>query len=280
MTTTPVTPPPSAAAKTSAADYRDEWVKMRNAGHSYREIAQASGYSHEMVRMAIGATTESRVNIYAQKRADKRAELRAWLEANGPVARSVFFDHFGINGRQFLYFTREDPTFPLHLVLLDARPTDTAQSFTDEQVFASMRQAWADVQAHKPRARGLSHVLYERHREPDQPSSARIIGRYNTWSHACELADIPSGDAFRPAATYSTAWDVDALLDAVNRYLDDCAEKGVKATYTLYDNYQREHDDMPSGTTVRLRLKAEGHGTWPSIVAAARAHASAAIPAT
>jgi hypothetical protein len=244
---------------------------MRQAGHSYRAIGEKFGFSHEMVRQTIGADTATRVNIYAQKRAERRAELRAWLEANGPVARSVFFDHFGINGRQFIYFTREDETFPTHLVLLDSRPTDAAQSFSDEDVFDAMRQAWADVQAHKPLARGLSHVLYERHREPDQPSSARIIGRYDTWSRACQLAEIPSGDAYRPTASYSTAWTTDALLDAVTRYLADCAAAERKPTYTGYDQYQREHDDLPSGTTVRLRLKAEGFATWPAIVAAAKA---------
>jgi hypothetical protein len=277
--TTPTLPAP-AAPRAQAEDHRDEWVTMRNAGHSYRAIGDKYGFSHEMVRQVIGAKEGVRVNIYAQKRAERRAELREWLEANGPVARSVFFDHFGINGRQLIYFTREDPTFPMHLVLLDSRPTEAAQSFTDDQVFSAMRQAWESVQHSKPKARGLSHVLYERHRHNDQPSSARIIGRYETWSKACELAQIPSGDAYRPAATYSTAWTADALLDAVARYLADCAAHNRKPTYTAYDVYQREHDDLPSGTTVRLRLKAEGLATWPAIVEAARSHAAATPPAS
>jgi hypothetical protein len=268
-TTTPTTAP-----RAQAEDHRDEWITLRQAGHSYRQIGEKFGFSHEMVRQTIGADSGTRINIYAQKRAERRAELRTWLEANGPVARSVLFDHFGINGRQLIYFTREDDTFPLHLILLDSRPTEAAQSFSDDDVFSAMRQAWHDVQAHKPLARGLSHVLYERHREPDQPSSARIIGRYDTWSKACALAEIPSGDAYRPAATYSTAWTAAALLDAVARYLADCAEHNAKPTYTRYDQYQREHDDLPSGTTVRLRLKGEGLATWPAIVAAARARAS------
>lgn len=271
MTTTPTTSPPRALAE----DYRDEWITLRNAGHSYRAIGDKYGFSHEMVRQTIGASAETRVNIYAQKRADKRAEIRTWLEANGPVARSVLFDHFNINGRQFIYYTREDESFPTHLVLLDSRPTEAAQSFSDDEVFSAMRTAWTDVQEKKPLARGLSHVLYERHRASDQPSSARIIGRYETWSKACELAQIPSGDAYRPAATYSTAWTVDALLDAVARYLAHCAEHGRKSTYTHYDEFQRAHDDLPSGTTVRLRLKAEGYATWPAIVAAARSRPAA-----
>lgn len=266
--TTPTTAP---TARGQAEDHRDEWVRLRRAGHSYRSIGESFGFSHEMVRQTIADEPGTKISIYAQKRAEMREKLRDWLNDNGPVARSVLFDHFGINGRQFIYYTREDPDFPAHLVLLDSRPTDAAQSFTDEEVFEAMRAAWADVQAHKPAARGLSHVLYERHRAADQPSSARIIGRFTTWTDACRLASIPSGDAYRPAATYSTAWDASALLDAVRRYLDDCAENNRKATYTGYDAFQRNHDDLPSGTTVRLRLKSEGLGTWPAIVSAARA---------
>lgn len=277
MTTTaaPAAPVPP---RGQAEAHRAEWLRLRQGGASYREIGQRFGFSHEMVRQVIGSEAGTRINIYAQKRAEKRAELRKWLEENGPVARSILFDHFGLNGRQFLYFTQEDETFPTHLVLLDARPTDAAQSFTDEEVFDAMRQAWVDVKAHKPAARGLSHVLYERHRAADQPSSARIIGRYSTWSEACKLADIPSGEAYRPTATYSTAWKAQDLLDAVARYLADCAEHSRKPTYTGYDVFQREHEDLPSGTTVRLRLKAEGFPTWPTIVAAARQRP--AVPAT
>jgi hypothetical protein len=273
MSTPTVAPPTTPTARGAAEDNRDEWIRLRKAGHSYRQIGEKFGFSHEMVRQIIGSEAGTRINIYAQKRAEMREKLRDWLNENGPVARSELFDHFGINGRQFLYYTREDETFPEHLVLLDARPTEAAQSFSDDEVFDSMRAAWADVQAHKPLARGLSHVLYERHRSPEQPSSARIIGRYLTWAKACALAEIPSGDAYRPTATYSTAWTADALLDAVGRYLEDCAADSRKPTYTGYDVFQRDHDDLPSGTTVRLRLKGEGHPTWPSIVAAAREHA-------
>jgi hypothetical protein len=258
-------------ADAPAEDYREEWIAKRLSGFSYRQIGEEYGFSHEMVRLIIGDDARVSSERPATARRNALAEkIREYLEAEGPVPRDELIARFGINNRQLIYIASHDPSFPKHLIILARR--DTSEQYSDEDLHAAMQRAWAAVREARPGVEGLSHVLYDAYRDvATDPSPARIIGRYFTWNRACEAAGIPDGGMRRGRTSYSTAWTDAEILAAVRRFVADMTAAGKRSTYGRFDVWQRDHDDAPSGTTVRNRMKRAGLVTWPDIIEAAMA---------
>ena len=75
---------------------------------------------------------------------------------------------------------------------------------------------------------------------------------------------------------YRREWLPEQLLAVVRRYLRHADHSGERPTYLGYERFQRLHADLPSGTTVRNRLREVGLDSWPVIVTAAQRHALAA----
>lgn len=249
----------------TAERFRDEWADARRSGESYRSIGQRYGVSHERVRQVVAEEPGTSMNIFARQRADKVAAIKVWLEENGPVTRVVLLEQFGLNGRQLSYLIRDYPDFPMHLVILSARPTDA--EYTDDAIYDAMRRAWGQLKTENPTATGLSHALYDKYRNAKtEPSPARIIGRELTWEMACEHAAIPAGSTYRSKASYGSIWTEDQLWDALVAYLDQSEVDGIRPSYGRYDAWQKTQDGRPSGTTVRLKMRALGYETWPGIV--------------
>jgi hypothetical protein len=266
-----------AEAEPSTADrWKAEWIDARRSGESYRSIGQRYGVSHERVRQVVAEEPGTSMNIFAKQRTERIEEIRAWLVEHGPVTRSALLEHFGLKGRQLAYLVRDVEDFPMHLVILSARPTDAL--FSDDDVYAALRRVWAAVQHERPEVQGLSHALYNAYRNPDEPSPARIIGREQTWELACDHAGIPPGSTYRTKASYGSVWSADDLWDALVRYLDASETDGIRPSYARYDAWQKTQPDCPSGTTMRLKLRALGYATWPGIIEAAVAHRAAAQP--
>lgn len=248
----------------TADDLRDEFVKLRKAGFSYRAIGEKFGLSHERVRQVTVKgedPSEWSRKPSRDKRQDLIEEIASWLDENGPVARDTVLSHFELSSSRLTQLIAEG--LPSHQMLVTSRPNDV--QFSDEEIDKALRRAWAEVQRLNPGATGLSHVMYERVRQGSDPSSSLLVARFG-WEHACKAAGVPSGFSMRPKSSYATRWTDEQILAKVAEYVEVCAEARKRPSYLGYDRWQQWDSEAPSGTLVRNRMRDAGIKTWPDIV--------------
>jgi hypothetical protein len=124
--------------------------------------------------------------------------------------------------------------------------------FTDAHIAAVLRAAAA--RSGDP----LSVAQYDAGRH--EPSSARIIQRFGSWSAACAAAGLSARSASR---TYTRTFDAVTVAAAVARHL---AEPGCTGSYAGYAEWAKRTAGAPSAQTVRNTL-----GSWAQAKAAAGA---------
>ena len=107
--------------------------------------------------------------------------------------------------------------------------------------------------------------MYERLRRTDDPSAALLVGRYG-WENACEKFGVPSGESWRPKASYTSRWTDEDIVKSVYEYVLHSRALREKPSYLGYDRWQQHDPDAPSGTLVRNRMRALGLRTWPAVV--------------
>lgn len=250
-----------------ATAHKSEFVKMRKAGYTYRDIGAHFGISHERVRQILsedgGAGAWARTPA-AEKRKKEIEAISRWLEEHGPVERDALIEHFGITAARLTTLVTEG--LPSHLILISGR--DTTPQFTDAEVADALRRAWAELLASNPGATGLSHVMYERLRRSDDPSSALLVARYG-WEGACRMFEVPHGESWRPKSSYTSRWTDNDVLTWVKEYAVSRRAEGARPSYLGYERWQQGRADAPSGTLVRNRMREAGLMTWPQIVSAA-----------
>jgi hypothetical protein len=256
---------------TGAIEHYDDFVRLRKAGHSYREIGLKFGLSHERVRQILVAGGE--VDEFARtpsrsRRREQIEEITEWLEAEGPVERNRVLEKFGITSNRLNSLIAEG--VPSHLILMSAR--ETKVQFTDDVVRDALHRAWAELQRVNPKATGLSHVMYERLRRMDDPSSPLLVSRYG-WENACSEFGVPAGETWRPKASYTSRWTDEELLEFVRAYTADCRVSEERPSYLGFERWQQLRPEAPSGTLVRNRMRERGIRTWPEVVVAASAAA-------
>lgn len=108
---------------------------------------------------------------------------------------------------------------------------------TDDQICARLRAAAAE------HGDPLSVGRYDA--GDHEPSSARIIQRFGSWSAACTAAGLQTRAASRQ---YARVFDEAAVVAAVARYL---GEEGSTGSYAGYARWAKDTDGVPSAQTVR-----------------------------
>lgn len=143
----------------------------------------------------------------------------------------------------------------------DERPTRGAgrrPEFSDAQICAQLRAAA------KTHGDPLSVGRYDS--GDHEPSSARIIQRFGAWSTACATAGLQTRAASR---SYARAFDEQAVVAAVGRYLAEPASTG---SYAGYSDWAKQTPDVPSAQTVRNTC-----GSWAVAKSAAQSAAGVGL---
>jgi hypothetical protein len=167
-------------ASATGGDLKEEFIAMRQKGHSYRSIGEHYGFSHERVRQIIGDDPRiSPMRSSQVRRLDLGAKLKAYLLETGPVPRDELLTEFEITERQLTYITSHDQDFPRHLIILARR--DTSTQYSDADVRESMQAIWGRLQ----------EAETDVSKRGERPS----YGRYDRWQR--EHADAPSGTTIR-----------------------------------------------------------------------------------
>lgn len=250
-----------------------EMVKMRDAGHTFQEIADRYGWSMEMVRRRIRRERGQDVqdNIRSMSRARMVYQITQWLnEQPRAVTRQELLRQFpGMDSQQLSNLLYSgDRRIPSHLVIMAPRDDEDAMVFMDEDISDALRRAWSIAKEQDPSLRGMSHVLYESLRRHDDICASRVTSRVG-WSAACAAAGIPPGKDSRPKDSYKSKWTDDQILEYVREYATEAREAAVKPTYAGFDRWIKGRDGAPSGSMIRVRMQRAGHRSWPSILSAA-----------
>jgi hypothetical protein len=243
-------------APTAVDERQEAFRKLREAGYTYTEIGYRYGLSAERVRQIADLPAGRAAGASGAKRREAlAAEIAAYLEEHGPTPRSEIRERFEITESRLGHMIAEG--LPSHLLLTPPRSRQT--HYSDVAVFEALQRVHGAVG--KP---WLSYSDYEENRNRDDPSAALIIARYG-WSAACKKAGVDPGWTNR-AGAYKSAWTDEAIIESVREYVRWAADNGRRPTYLAYDEWQKRDPKHPSGTLVRIRMKALGHGTWPSIL--------------
>lgn len=114
--------------------------------------------------------------------------------------------------------------------------------FSDDQLIAGLREAAAELG--EPLTSG-GYDTWQRGRVT-AASPALLIRRFGSWRHACIAAGL------RTNATRSTSrrWSDDDVVTIVARYL---TSPGATGSFADYSAWAKDHDDAPSGATLRQR---------------------------
>ncbi len=247
-----------------ADDHREQWLALRAQGATYREIGEAYGFSHERVRQLVGQMPVG-PRIEDVRRRLRAERVAGWLSANGPVTPARLAAELQLTVRQLRTLATQVPdvAIPLHLILAPGRPGEA--QFSDDDLIEALQEVWTRLPETR-RHRGMSSARFARFRAHGQPSPALVINRFGTWEKACEAAGVTPGGWMRPKESYASRWSDAQMLDAVATYARDATARSLRPTYAGYERFQKEHAGLPSGTTVRIRLRVLGLTSWPAIV--------------
>lgn len=242
---------------------------MRDDGWTFDEIGEHFGWSMEMVRREIRLhrPMDGRKSRNSAERVQLAADVAEWLYAQPhAVARSKIRETFDITEEELVTLLGvSDSPIPGYLILASPRENQTDETFTDREVVEAIRRAWKRYKKAEPWATGLSHVQYDKDRDPDDICASRITSRIG-WSEACNRAGVPSGGDLRPKNTYQSKWDDEQLFGYVKEYVDGCRNDQVRPTYTGFDGWLKDLPGAPSGSMFRIRMQRRGLNHWADVI--------------
>lgn len=148
------------------------------------------------------------------------------------------------------------------LVLADDELVEPSQRTESEAIAATRDRARAALQAASLMAKPLSHQAYTdllKSGRVKGPSVARIVQLFGSWTEACNLVGVESGQPLRN--NYERTWDKEQLLNFVERFL---REPGFRGASHQFDDWRKSLigvEKVPSLGTVRNMVG----GTWNDI---------------
>jgi hypothetical protein len=83
------------------------------------------------------------------------------------------------------------------------------------------------------------------------PVGSRIVHIYKSWSIACAIAGVESGEAVRD--NYEKEFSTSDLIEALVQFIHESDSLSPSS----YDRWESQRDGLPSGITIRLKF-----GSW------------------
>lgn len=251
-------------------------VRRRRSGDTLEEIANDLSLTRERVRQLLagvpGAPTAKEARAARKARDQVRRDHRyAQIMVDSALShdrvKREFLASFDVNVVSTAVGLDADVVrWSLESSGIDHRRLSvgrsaTAERWTDDQILEYIRLAHEAVGKEY-----LSYSAFDDFAATQQltaeawPTSMRIVQRFDKWAYACETAGIPFREVDR-----ERLFDERTCLLAVASYLDDCDLRRRRPTYAQYDDWARDRPSLPSGSTVRLRLR----GGWAEILSQA-----------
>ena len=246
---------------------RAQVAQWREEGLTWREVGRRLGVSGQRANQLF--SKEIRGGGPAARRAQDLDALRKkvgeYLESYGPLPREVVAEEFAITPKRLA-----ELGLPAHFFIA-AKQTAGERHFSDSQVHDSLRLAAASVSGSILTAG--AYLTWVSQFPTGTHISLPGIYLRGSWRDACAAAGVACGE---PRRSYDRRWDVEDILGIVAEFVELCFERQVTATYKRYDNEQRQHQDWPSGSTLR---KLMGVG-WAQIIQMSAAHSSDPVSTT
>ena len=148
------------------------------------------------------------------------------------------------------------------LVLADDELVQPAQRVESEAIAATRDRARAALLAASLMAKPLSHQAYTdliKSGRVKGPSVARIVQLFGSWTDACNVVGVESGQPLRN--NYSRTWTHEQLLQFVQRFLLTPEYRGASHQFDEWRKTVNGAEKVPSLGTVRNMVG----GTWNDI---------------
>lgn len=148
------------------------------------------------------------------------------------------------------------------LVLADDELIEPAQRTESDAIAATRDRARAALLAASLMAKPLSHQAYTdllKSGRVKGPSVARIVQLFGSWTEACNLVGVESGQPLRN--NYERTWDREQLLTFVERFLRETTYRGASHQFDDWRKSLVGVEKVPSLGTVRNIVG----GTWNEI---------------
>ncbi len=234
-------------------------------GKTLNEIGKNIGLSRERVRQIL---KENGINV-RQLRNSKKHKIDKEVDDNIVLVRDWIQHHPGCTSEEIAEKFHDFETAVMALVPADVRHLimgrnrkkviGTTARFSDAAILEVLKTA-SDIM--NPMSgmyaltelRPLTRSAYDKMVRKGQvigPSSSRIMQIFDTWSAACDLAEIPSVDAVRD--TYERKWSEKELIEYVAAFLLATKLVGPGA----FDDWSRLDPVRPSSSTLRNQV-----GQW------------------
>lgn len=244
---------PLAETKTISASYL---VRRYLDGETLEEIGLAVNLSGERVRQIIIEGGYSVKELRAQRKnavetlfAERQLAVALWIEAHKGCTPAELEDHFGDSMQKLNEFL----TPRLRTLILTEEKDEQRGQFSAHTKWSTEQILFALRQAAK-KTSPLTREAYDRQvasKTVIGPVGSRIVHIFKTWTLACSIAGIESGEAVRN--NYEKEFSTDDLLCALAQFMQESESLSPQS----YDSWESLREGLPSGITIRLKF-----GSW------------------
>lgn len=245
------------AALTEATSISPSYLVRRYLdGETLEEIGLSVDLSRERVRQIIVEGGYSVKELRTQRNdaaaklfTERQQAVASWIEAHKGCTPAELENHFGVSMQQLDEFLT--PRLRI-LVLTEGEDEKTGQysaytKWSKEQILLALRQA-------AKKTSPLTREAYDRHvasKAVIGPVGSRIVHIFKTWTLACAIAGVESGEAVRD--NYEKEFTTNDLVEALVQFIQESESLSTES----YDKWEAQRQGLPSGITIRLKF-----GSW------------------
>ena len=229
-------------ATLSQYDRAEAVIDDLKAAHERGESISSMAVAHNLRREAITTVlTQHGVGISSPA----REAVLAYVRANPGLSVDDLALRLDLSKSSVSRYLRGSEEQRL---VVSRKHTDLSK-FSEDDMGEALRTAYRSLSAEE-RSKGLSRVKYMALIEgkENMPAASTFIRRYGSWSVACETHGITAAAARR--SNYEQEWTNDAILDAINEFIDATGS----TVFHAYAAWARDNG-RPSGPLLIMRFR-------------------------